>query len=294
MQGLPRLPSAPRERSRHVSSRVRNNRDTFHADTAIIRLPRRGGEATEKTMVLTRGFHKFALTAHVTASVGWLGTVAAFLVLAIAGMTRADTQVVRGVYLAMDLITWFGIVPLAFASLVTGLVMSLGTAWGLFRHYWVVAKLLINVAATLLLLLHTRPIGVLARAATSGPLSEANLGRLQVQLVVDAGLALLALLVATGLAVYKPRGLTPYGRLRQHEPAAPASSAEVRRLGIGEPEPVQTEVPSPGESGDEVAMQSGRTSGAPRWVKALAVIIVAVIVLIIGLHLAGLGLGGHH
>ena len=44
--------------------------------------------------------------------------------------------------------------PLCFASLFSGLVQSLGTEWGLFRHYWVLFKLLINVLPTALLLLH--------------------------------------------------------------------------------------------------------------------------------------------
>jgi len=86
--------------------------------------------------VLTPSLRKFALTAHVTSSVGWLGAVASFLVLAIAGLIGDDDQMVRSVYLATDLTTWFVIVPLAFASLLTGLVVALGTQWGLFRHYW--------------------------------------------------------------------------------------------------------------------------------------------------------------
>jgi hypothetical protein len=48
---------------------------------------------------------KFALTAHVTFSVGWLGAVAAFLALAIAGLTSPDAQMVQAAYLAMDLTT---------------------------------------------------------------------------------------------------------------------------------------------------------------------------------------------
>jgi hypothetical protein len=168
-------------------------------------------------MTMTPGVRKFALTAHLTASVGWLGAVAGFLALAVAGLTSHDAQMVRGAYLAMELITWCLIVPLAFASLLTGLVVSLGTTWGLFRHYWVLLKLLITILATVLLLVHTQPIGVLAGVARETTLSSADVGRLQIQLVGDAGLALLALLVVTTLGVYKPRGLTPYGRRKQRE-----------------------------------------------------------------------------
>jgi hypothetical protein len=160
---------------------------------------------------------KFALTAHVIFSVGWFGAVAAFLALAVAGLTSSDIYLVRSAYIAMEAITWFVIVPLAFASLLTGLFQSLGTEWGLFRHYWVLAKLLITVFATILLLVHTKPIAILAAATRESTVAGANLDKLQVQLVVDAGAALLALLITTILAVYKPRGVTPYGWRKQRE-----------------------------------------------------------------------------
>ncbi len=166
-------------------------------------------------MTLSPGARKFTLTAHVVFSVGWLGTVAGFLALALIGLTSADGQLVRACALAAESVTWCTIVPLAFASLLTGLVMSLGTPWGLFRHYWVLTKLLINLLASLLLLLHTQPIGMLAALARTASTSSEQAHQLQIQLVVDAGLALLALLVATMLAIYKPRGLTPYGWRKQ-------------------------------------------------------------------------------
>ena len=86
-------------------------------------------------MTMTPSLRKFLLTTHVTCSVGSLGAVAGFLALAIAGLAGQDAQTVRAAYIAMALIAWFVIVPLTFAALLTGLVQSLGTAWGLFRHY---------------------------------------------------------------------------------------------------------------------------------------------------------------
>ncbi len=114
-------------------------------------------------MTMTPGLRKVALTAHVTSSVGWLGAVAGFLALAVAGLTSQDPERVRAAYLAMELTGWCVIVPLSFASPLTGLVQSLGTSWGLFRHYWVLIKFLITIPATLLLLVHMQPVGHLAR-----------------------------------------------------------------------------------------------------------------------------------
>jgi hypothetical protein len=95
---------------------------------------------------------KLALTTHITSSVGWLGAVAGFLVLAVAGLTSRDAQMARAAYVTMELTTWFVIVPFAFASLLSGLVVSLGTSWGLFRHYWVLIKLLITILSAMLLM----------------------------------------------------------------------------------------------------------------------------------------------
>jgi hypothetical protein len=114
---------------------------------------------------MTLRVRKLALTAHITCSVGWLGAVASFLALSIAGLTREDPQQVHAAYLAMELTTWYVIVPLSLASLVTGVVQALGTAWGLFRHYWVPIKLLMTLLATLILLLHTQPISLCTGSA---------------------------------------------------------------------------------------------------------------------------------
>jgi hypothetical protein len=161
------------------------------------------------------GLRKLALTAHVAASVGWLGGAAAFLALGVVGLTSDDPDTVRGAYLVMEPAAWFVLVPLAFASLLTGLVQSLVTPWGLFRHYWVVFKLLINVAATIVLLIYMETFSSMARAAAD---PRADLGVVRTPSpVVHAGLALVLLLVATTLAVYKPRGLTPYGVRKQTE-----------------------------------------------------------------------------
>jgi len=161
---------------------------------------------------MTPRVRKFALTAHVASSVGWLGAVAAFLALAVVGLTSQDAQTVRGAYVVMEPAAWIVLVPLAFASLLTGLVQSLGTPWGLFRHYWVLAKLLLNVLAAIVLLLYMQTFGALASVAAD---PSADLGAVRnVSPLLHAGLALLLLLTATILAVCKPRGMTPYGRRR--------------------------------------------------------------------------------
>jgi hypothetical protein len=166
---------------------------------------------------MTPSLRKLLLTAHITVSVGWLGAVAAFLALAITGLTSHDAQMVRTAYSAMELTARFVIVPLALASLLSGLIESLGTPWGLFRHYWVLVKLLLTIFATIVLLAKMPLIGYAARRAAETTLSLGDLREVGIQLAVHATGGLLVLLLVTALSVYKPWALTRYGQTRQQE-----------------------------------------------------------------------------
>ncbi len=159
---------------------------------------------------------KFALAAHITLAVGWIGAVAGYIGLDIAAATSKDAQTLRAAYLAMELIAWYVIVPLALASLLTGLVMSLGTKWGLFRHYWVLISLLLTIIATVVLLVETQTISYFADIATDPTTSGDDLRGLGSTLVHSVG-GEVVLLVILVLNVYKPRGMTRYGWRKQHE-----------------------------------------------------------------------------
>src|SRR5258708_12870175 len=133
-------------------------------------------------MTLTPRLRKLVLTAHIIWAVGCLGAVAAFLTLAVAGLTNQDAETVRSAYIAMGLIARFVVVPLSFAPLLTGPILSLGTPWGLFRHYWILAKLLITILSTIIMQVHLRPISLLAAAAAQTTLFIADLHGLQLQM----------------------------------------------------------------------------------------------------------------
>lgn len=162
-------------------------------------------------MTMTPPVRKLALTAHVTTSVGWLGALAVFLAHALASLISQDEQMVRAASLAMGLTAWFVILPLSLASLTTGLVQALGTAWGLFRHYWIFFKLLLTAVATIVLLLKLGPISYLAEVAAETTFSRTDLIGLRTSLMVHAAGGLLVLLTVATLAVYKPRGMMRYG-----------------------------------------------------------------------------------
>lgn len=141
-------------------------------------------------------------------SVGWIGAVLAYLALGVAATSSQDDLTVRGAWIAMELTGWYVIVPLALGSVLTGVVMALGTKWGLFRYYWVLFALMLTSLATAVLLLHMPTVSALADTArqTEG----ARLDELGGDLL-HPGLGIVVLLLVLVLNVYKPPGMTRYG-----------------------------------------------------------------------------------
>lgn len=168
-------------------------------------------------MTMAPGARKFTLTVHVVSSIGWLGAVVTFLALAVVGLASSQPEMVRGAYMAMEVNYVVAVVPFGLVSLVSGIVASLGTRWGLFKHYWVLVKLLVTIPASFLMLVHVQPVSYLAGIAAKTTLASSDFAALRVQLVAYAVAATLILLTMTVLSVYKPRGRTRYGRRKQHE-----------------------------------------------------------------------------
>jgi len=162
-------------------------------------------------MTLPPRWRRFVLVTHIATSVGWLGAVFAYLALDITAVTTSSAPLARAAYLTMDVIVWSVIVPLALATVLVGITNALGTKWGLFRHYWVLAKLVLTLFATTVLLIETATVSRFAELAGSG----ADPRELPGTLPHSVG-GTVVLLVVLELSVYKPRGLTRHGwRLQQ-------------------------------------------------------------------------------
>ena len=221
---------------------------------------------------MTPSLRKFALTVHLTFSVGWIGAVVAYLALVVAAMTSQDAQPLRAAWLAMELIGWRVIVPLALASLLTGFVMSLATPWGLFRHYWVLSSLVLTILATVVLLQHMQTVSFFAGIAAET--DSADVGGLRGGLrgeLFHAGIGLLVLLVIEVLNVYKPQGMTAYGRRKASQVALPSGSSDDTKFGLGR----------------------GSTTRTPRWVRVVGIHAIGLALLFVVMHLIGGGLRIH-
>jgi hypothetical protein len=156
------------------------------------------------TLTLRRGARKAALA------------VLGYIALGVAATSSQEVDVVRAAWIAMEILGWYAIVPLALASFATGVLMSLGTRWGLFRYYWVLVTLVLTTGALVVLLLHMPDVSALARIARTG--SDATLLGLGGDLFHAVG-GLVVLLTVLTLNIAKPPGLTPYGwnRLRRSQ-----------------------------------------------------------------------------
>jgi hypothetical protein len=220
--------------------------------------------------MMTPGLRQLTFTTHITSSIGWVGAALAFLALAVIGFTSDDPVKVRGAYLLMAPAAWFVLVPLAHASLLSGIALSLGTTWGLFRHYWVVLKLGITVFATVILLIYMGTFRQMAGVAAD-PVMDLAVVR-NASPIVHAILAVVLLLVATVLGVYKPFGMTDYRR-RKHK--------EQRQAGLA------TTLASTSTAPD---FDASRT---PAWIYVTGVVAIALALLVVILHLTGHVPTGH-
>jgi hypothetical protein len=175
-------------------------------------------------MRMPASLRKLVLAVHLTVSVGWIGAVAGYLALDVASATSRNTGTLRAAYLGMELISRFVVVPLALASLVTGLIVSLGTKWGLFRHYWVLISLVLTVVATLVLVIERGVIASFAAVAADPRVTADELEALPSTLGHSVG-GMIVLVVVLVLNVYKPQGLTRYGwrKLQSERTRATAS-----------------------------------------------------------------------
>ena len=169
---------------------------------------------------MSRRTRRAMLTVHLTVSVGWIGAVLGYLTLAGAAATTSDSQVIQSAWIAMELVGWYAITPLAVTSLSTGIVMAAGTPWGILNHYWVVISLTLTTFAVAVLLLHMPHITAttnIAKAATDDTLQalESDLAH--------PTIGLLILLAVQVLNIYKPRGLTRIGQRRRNLAATRSS-----------------------------------------------------------------------
>lgn len=152
------------------------------------------------------------LAIHLTASVGWVGGVIGYLALSTAAATSTNPHIIRSAWIAMEILGWYALVPLAVAAFLTGIMMAIGTPWGLLRHYWVIISLVLTLIAVVVLIVHMLDVSSTADFARSSADDQLiGLGGDTAHPAIGLGI----LLVVQVLNIYKPPGVTRYGQRRK-------------------------------------------------------------------------------
>jgi hypothetical protein len=154
------------------------------------------------------------LSLHVVTAVGALATDAILLSLAATGRLSRDADLIRAVYLVMDLLLSAVLLPFALTALVTGIVLGLGSHWGVVRHYWVLTKLVLTLAAATAAVLLLRPaLNESAAAVLAVPLADlpaTGIGPVAIRVMAGPTIGVLMMTAAVVLAVSKPWGRTRF------------------------------------------------------------------------------------
>jgi hypothetical protein len=178
---------------------------------------------------MTREMRKFVLLTHVLSSVSWIGVDLVMAVLSFRGLASDDPQTVATAYGALTMFCVPLLLALGLLSLTTGVILGLGTRFGLVRYWWVATKLVISLLLTTLVLVALRPtLGDAAvEVATVDATLPDRLSEVSTNMIFPPIVSTSLLLFAAWLSVYKPWGPTPHGRKFLRVPARPADRAQV-------------------------------------------------------------------
>jgi uncharacterized membrane protein len=153
---------------------------------------------------------------HAISGISWMGVDIAILILLVNARTSDDAAVVASGFNAIRMIVPAAVPPLSLSILITGVLLGLGTSWGLVRYWWVLVKLCLSLVMIVLVFTSLVPavneIAMLDITAASADTVRASLGELPTQLMYPPVVSFLMLAVATVLSMYKPWRRTPWSR----------------------------------------------------------------------------------
>ena len=170
---------------------------------------------------LGRMTRKGVLVLHIACGVGWMGADVLLAILMLTGRLSDDGPTVAAAYTAARLVIPFAVSVLATGMLVTGVLLGIGTKYGLVQWWWVFVKLVIGIVLTALVFVLLVPgaAGIPAGLAGTADQVREQVGRSGQDLVFPPFVSFVALAFALVLSVFKPWGRTRRGRAlveRQH------------------------------------------------------------------------------
>ena len=159
---------------------------------------------------------KGVLVVHAVSAGAWIGIDVVMGVLVFTALLAGSEGTRALCYQALKLFAVWPLIVTGLVCLASGVVLGLGTKYGLVRYWWVPIKLALNVVLVVLVVFALRP-GVIemaeqGRRFMAGETASLAVGGLIFPPIVSTS----ALLVATVLAVFKP-----WGRIRKRQSSKP-------------------------------------------------------------------------
>ena len=152
---------------------------------------------------------KSVLLVHIASAGAWLGIDVVMAVLVFTALFTDDDRTKALSFQALELVAVWPLLTLGMLCLLTGILLGLGSRYGLVRYWWVAVKLALNLVLSGLVLVALAPevadAAERARQFDAGAAASLGVGDLIFPPIVSPT----ALLVAMVLAVFKP-----WGRIR--------------------------------------------------------------------------------
>lgn len=176
----------------------------------ITQEPRTEPPAPAPKARLGRTARRAVLTVHILGAGAWIGIDVVLGVLVFTPMLTGNPDTEALCYRVLELFAVWPLITAGLLTLVSGIVLGLGTKYGLLRYRWVAVKLVINVVLVALVVFALRPglaeaAAVGEQLAAGGP-ATGDVSGLPFPPIVSG----IALVTATILSVFKP-----WGRLRR-------------------------------------------------------------------------------
>jgi hypothetical protein len=186
----------------------------------------RPARSANRPFRLGRTARRLVLLVHLVAALGWFGVDVVLGVLAVTGFTSDDPGRVAASYLALDTFAVPLLLIFGLSTLGSGLLLSIGSGWGIIRYWWLTIKLVLNLALSglVLILLQPRVVEAAEQAGRVDQTLRDRIGPIALNLLFPAFVSGTALLVAAVLATFKPWGRTPYGRRREAGASPPRAA----------------------------------------------------------------------
>lgn len=150
---------------------------------------------------------QWLLFAHIVLSVGWMGAGGANVVLAATAALTSSVEKRRVCYQLINTIDFALVIPMAFGSLASGILISLATKWRLLRYWWVLVKFALTLAV---IAFSTFGVGVWVEKSIAITIDSQHPSPYAIPLVVGATVNIVSFLFMTWASISKPWTKTPW------------------------------------------------------------------------------------